>query len=140
MILIFVAIGLGAGVLAGLFGIGGGIVIVPLLLIGTSMSILTATGTSLGALLLPAGALGAWGSPRRPDRSARRGARRGPDLTASLADAPRRWCAALCLCRHGGDGAARTTRTREPAQPRRRRKDAAAGQAHRHPPAHLAAP
>ena len=60
MILIFVGIGLVGGLLAGLFGIGGGIVIVPLLLLGTSMPILTATGTSLGALLLPVGAIGAW--------------------------------------------------------------------------------
>lgn len=60
MILIFVGIGLAAGVLAGLFGLGGGIVIVPMLLLGTPMPILTATGTSLGALLLPVGALGAW--------------------------------------------------------------------------------
>jgi uncharacterized membrane protein YfcA len=60
MILIYVGIGLVAGALAGLFGIGGGIVIVPLLLLGTSMPMLTATGTSLGALLLPVGAIGAW--------------------------------------------------------------------------------
>src|SRR5258708_7544316 len=60
MILIFVLVGLAAGILAGLFGIGGGIVIVPLLLLGTSMPMLTATGTSLGALLLPVGAVGVW--------------------------------------------------------------------------------
>lgn len=60
MILIFVCIGLGAGILSGLFGIGGGIVIVPLLLLTTRMPMLTATGTSLGALLLPVGLLGAW--------------------------------------------------------------------------------
>jgi uncharacterized protein len=60
MIIIFVGIGLVAGVLSGLFGIGGGIVIVPLLLLTTRMPMLSATGTSLGALLLPVGALGAW--------------------------------------------------------------------------------
>ncbi len=60
MILIFLAIGLGAGVLSGLFGIGGGIVIVPALLFFAKMAPSTATGTSLGALLLPVGALGAW--------------------------------------------------------------------------------
>lgn len=53
-------IGLAAGVLSGLFGIGGGIVIVPALLLLARMSPLAATGTSLGALLLPVGALGAW--------------------------------------------------------------------------------
>jgi uncharacterized protein len=57
---IFLAIGLGAGVLSGLFGIGGGIVIVPALMLITKLPPATATGTSLGALLLPVGALGAW--------------------------------------------------------------------------------
>ena len=60
MIGIFIAIGLAAGVLAGMFGIGGGIVIVPALIILGKMSATSATGTSLGALLLPVGALGAW--------------------------------------------------------------------------------
>ena len=58
--LIFLAIGLGAGVLSGLFGIGGGIVIVPMLILLARMNPVTATGTSLGALLLPVGALGAY--------------------------------------------------------------------------------
>ncbi len=60
MLLLFVIVGLGAGVLSGMFGIGGGIVIVPALLLIAKMSPLMATGTSLGALLLPVGALGAW--------------------------------------------------------------------------------
>lgn len=57
---LLVIIGVGAGVLAGLFGIGGGIVIVPALVYMSRMSLTTAVGTSLGALLLPVGALGAW--------------------------------------------------------------------------------
>lgn len=56
----FIAIGLGAGILSGLFGIGGGIVIVPALIFFAKFAPQTATGTSLGALLLPVGALGAW--------------------------------------------------------------------------------
>ena len=60
--LLFLVIGLGAGVLSGLFGIGGGIVIVPALLWFAKFQPQTATGTSLGALLLPVGALGAWQS------------------------------------------------------------------------------
>src|SRR4030095_7558460 len=60
MTILYILIGVGAGVLAGLFGIGGGVVIVPALLLVARMSPLTATGTSLGALLLPVGALGAW--------------------------------------------------------------------------------
>jgi uncharacterized protein len=57
---IFLLIGLGAGVLSGLFGIGGGVVIVPALIFLARMQPQTATGTSLAALLLPVGALGAW--------------------------------------------------------------------------------
>jgi uncharacterized membrane protein YfcA len=60
MSLLFLAIGLAAGLLSGLFGIGGGILIVPALLLFGKMNPATATGTSLGALLLPVGALGAW--------------------------------------------------------------------------------
>ena len=58
--MIFLLIGLGAGVLSGLFGIGGGVVIVPALIFLARMQPQTATGTSLAALLLPVGALGAW--------------------------------------------------------------------------------
>ena len=61
----FIAIGLGAGVLSGLFGIGGGVVIVPLLIFLAKMQPITATGTSLAALLLPVGALGAYEYYRR---------------------------------------------------------------------------
>ncbi len=56
---ILIAIGLAAGVLAGLFGIGGGILIVPALAQFAKMPFKEATGTSLGALLLPVGVLGA---------------------------------------------------------------------------------
>jgi uncharacterized membrane protein YfcA len=60
MILTFLIIGFGAGVLSGLFGIGGGVLIIPALLFFARMNPTMATGTSLGALLLPVGALGAW--------------------------------------------------------------------------------
>ncbi len=56
----FLAIGLVAGMLSGLFGIGGGVVIVPALILVARMKPETATGTSLASLLLPVGALGAW--------------------------------------------------------------------------------
>lgn len=59
MTLVYLATGALGGILAGLFGIGGGIVIVPSLVLFASMSQKTATGTSLGALLLPVGLLGA---------------------------------------------------------------------------------
>lgn len=57
---IFIVIGLLAGVLSGLFGIGGGIVIVPALIFFAKLQPVAATGTSLAALLLPVGALGAY--------------------------------------------------------------------------------
>ncbi|MHB8838133.1 MAG: sulfite exporter TauE/SafE family protein [Gemmatimonadaceae bacterium] len=57
---LLMVIGLAAGVLAGLFGIGGGIIIVPALVYLARLPLQTAIGTSLGALLLPVGALGAW--------------------------------------------------------------------------------
>jgi len=58
--MIYLIIGIAAGVLAGLFGIGGGIIVVPALIFFQKMSQTMASGTSLGALLLPVGALGAW--------------------------------------------------------------------------------
>jgi uncharacterized protein len=58
--LVFIGIGLVAGVLSGIFGIGGGVVIVPALILVAGLAPLAATGTSLGALLLPVGALGAY--------------------------------------------------------------------------------
>ena len=48
-------IGLSAGVLSGLFGIGGGILIVPALMYGLGFSQKLATGTSLAILLPPVG-------------------------------------------------------------------------------------
>lgn len=51
-------LGLVAGVLSGMFGIGGGLVIVPTLVIVYHEEIKTATGTSLFALMWPVGLLG----------------------------------------------------------------------------------
>lgn len=56
-ILLGAAIGLAAGVLSGLVGIGGGVIIVPaLILLGLTAH--EASGTSLAALLMPVGLLG----------------------------------------------------------------------------------
>lgn len=57
---IYIAIGLVAGVLSGMFGIGGGILIVPALIFFAKFPTKLALGTSLGALLLPVGLLGAY--------------------------------------------------------------------------------
>jgi uncharacterized membrane protein YfcA len=56
MILLLIAIGVGAGILSGIFGIGGGIVVVPALIYLAKMTPQQAAGTSLAALVLPLGA------------------------------------------------------------------------------------
>lgn len=56
-IILFIALGLVAGVLSGLLGIGGGIIIVPALMFICGFSQLKAQGTSLAILLPPAGAV-----------------------------------------------------------------------------------
>lgn len=56
---VLVLIGLAAGVLSGMFGVGGGIVIVPALVFLLGMSQHTAQGTSIGLMLLPIGFLAA---------------------------------------------------------------------------------
>lgn len=53
-----ILIGVVAGVFAGLFGIGGGIIIVPSLILLAGFPLVKATGTSLAAILLPVGILG----------------------------------------------------------------------------------
>ena len=56
-ILIVVLVGLAAGILSGLVGVGGGLIIVPALIFFLGFSQHSAQGTSLGLLLLPAGIL-----------------------------------------------------------------------------------
>jgi hypothetical protein len=53
-----ILVGVAAGVFAGLFGIGGGIIIVPALILLAGFPLVRATGTSLAAILLPVGILG----------------------------------------------------------------------------------
>lgn len=56
----FVLTGLVGGVLSGLFGIGGGIVIIPILVILFGMNQHLAQGTTLTLLVPPIGLLAAW--------------------------------------------------------------------------------
>src|SRR5690242_1293176 len=56
---ILVAIGVIAGILSGMFGIGGGIIIVPLLVFLAKFTQKTATGTSIAVFVLPVAILGA---------------------------------------------------------------------------------
>ncbi len=67
MIIVFIVIGFLAGILAGLFGVGGGVIIVPALVLLARLTPIAAVGTSLAALLLPAGAWGAWEYYKRGD-------------------------------------------------------------------------
>jgi uncharacterized protein len=56
--LIIILVGIAAGVLGGLVGVGGGIIIVPALVYFIGFSQKTAQGTSLGLIMLPVGILG----------------------------------------------------------------------------------
>ena len=56
--LILILVGIAAGMLGGLVGVGGGIIIVPALIYFLGFSQKMAQGTSLGILLLPVGILG----------------------------------------------------------------------------------
>lgn len=58
MILMIVLVGIAAGVMGGLVGVGGGIIIVPALVYLLGFSQKTAQGTSLGLIMLPVGILG----------------------------------------------------------------------------------
>jgi uncharacterized membrane protein YfcA len=60
MIFLYLLLGLIVGALSGVVGIGGGILIVPVLVFFFHMSQHKAQGTSLGALLAPIGALAFW--------------------------------------------------------------------------------
>ncbi|NDF15177.1 sulfite exporter TauE/SafE family protein [bacterium] len=57
---LLILLGTLAGILSGLFGIGGGIVLVPSLVFFLKYEPQAAIGTSLTAMLLPVGALGVW--------------------------------------------------------------------------------
>ncbi len=56
-ILIIIMVGIAAGMLSGLVGVGGGIIIVPALVYFVGFSQKAAQGTSLGLILLPVGIL-----------------------------------------------------------------------------------
>lgn len=56
-IIVLLIIGLAAGIMSGVLGVGGGIVIIPMLVSFLGYTQKQAQGTSLGLLLLPIGAL-----------------------------------------------------------------------------------
>jgi uncharacterized membrane protein YfcA len=53
-----ILLGITAGLLSGMFGVGGGVIIVPAMVLLFGMTQQSAVGTSLIALLLPVGVLG----------------------------------------------------------------------------------
>ncbi len=57
-VLIIIMVGIAAGMLSGLVGVGGGIIIVPALVYFIGFSQKTAQGTSLAMIMLPVGILG----------------------------------------------------------------------------------
>lgn len=59
-IMVLILIGIAGGFLSGMFGVGGGIIIVPALVFFVGMSQHEAQGTSLGLMLLPIGILAAY--------------------------------------------------------------------------------
>ena len=59
-ILVLICIGIVGGVLSGMFGVGGGIIIVPAFVFFLGMTQHQAQGTSLGLMLLPIGILAAY--------------------------------------------------------------------------------
>jgi uncharacterized membrane protein YfcA len=58
--LLFLILGLAAGVVSGLLGIGGGVLIVPCLVFIAGLSQHTAQGTTLALMVPPIGLLAAW--------------------------------------------------------------------------------
>lgn len=59
-ILLYVLLGLIAGAASGIFGIGGGLIIVPALVVIFGMGQHLAQGTSLAVMIPPVGLLAAW--------------------------------------------------------------------------------
>lgn len=60
LVILLLIIGLLAGILSGLVGVGGGVVVVPALILFLGFTQKQAQGTSLGLLLLPIGILAVW--------------------------------------------------------------------------------
>lgn len=58
MTILFLLLGLASGILSGLFGIGGGVIMVLGMSTLLRLPFTTATGTSLAAMILPVGILG----------------------------------------------------------------------------------
>lgn len=58
--LLFILLGLGVGAFSGIFGLGGGIIMIPLLVYGLHLTQHQAQGTTLAMMIPPIGLLAAW--------------------------------------------------------------------------------
>ncbi len=58
--LLFILVGLGVGAFSGVFGLGGGIIMIPLLVYGLHFTQHQAQGTTLAMMVPPIGLLAAW--------------------------------------------------------------------------------
>jgi len=59
-VMLYVVLGLAAGILSGLLGIGGGIILIPVMVLLFGMSQHQAQGTTLALMVPPIGLLAAW--------------------------------------------------------------------------------
>ena len=58
--MLWILLGIGAGTLGGLFGVGGGLVMIPAMVYGFGLTQHQAQGTSLAVMLPPIGLLAVW--------------------------------------------------------------------------------
>ena len=102
------AIGTAAGLFSGLFGVGGGTVIVPLLVVWLGYGEREATGTSLAAIVFIAGfaaaVQGAYGNVHVLDALLDRSARRGRGAARHVAAAAHAREGAVAAVRGGAGG------------------------------------
>ncbi|MBU0951833.1 MAG: TSUP family transporter [Elusimicrobia bacterium] len=60
IVILYILLGLFAGAISGMIGIGGGVIIIPALIYGFGFSQLSAQGTTLALMIPPIGLLAAW--------------------------------------------------------------------------------
>ena len=121
-IILAVGLGLAAGVISGLFGVGGGILFVPML-VALGLGQVEAAATSLLAVV-PTAAVGTWRQARygnlmlRPALDRRGGVDRGRRIRGAHRDGPARARPPSPVRRlaHRRRGAARVARRRHPGE------------------------
>ena len=121
----YVAAGLGMGLLSALFGIGGGILLVPVLIVGFGFAPQLAAGTSLvvmgpiallGAIRLTSAGLTRWGEGARYGAGAIVGAVAGATLALAVSGTALRVAFAALMLAVGAHMAWSAVRSRPPAE------------------------